>query len=341
MDWKRRQAQARDPNLQPRDQARPAGGVAEAVDDLEATLISYEDLAREGRPLIWLPADGSMVADVVQTGGRTHAPVRSRGGPLHADAYGSWMSGWTAAKGKQLHANKVYEQTGQMPIYMHLNMDDAGLNFSHMPSEIWANIVDKYGLTDEAWDMIDQRMRAIPDVKGDGRGIAEDWARYNPQTPKEVLDYLTPHYGGEHVGRSTYGNRRKAFIPTVARPGVVDAGGPIMNDIYSALMEPELLGQQGMAGFRGMGSVFADPTELARDFNRHYSYDTIIPGDGVYTFEEGLIPWQIMFPDAAARRADKTAANAYSSLRNNGTEYQMPDKEWLQGIVDYLATLEK
>ena len=44
--WKKKQRQMEDPVIRAREEARPAGGMAVGTDNLEAELISYEDLAR-------------------------------------------------------------------------------------------------------------------------------------------------------------------------------------------------------------------------------------------------------------------------------------------------------
>ena len=334
--WKRRQAQMDDPVIRAREEARPEGGLAVGTDNLEAGLLSYEDLARENTPLTWLPADGTMVGEVRQVGGRQIKPVAVNGGPLHADKYNSWMSMNGAAYTKQKHAQNILSETGESPMYMHLNMGNEGSNFSHMPSEIWTNYVDKYPMHGAGWDALNKRMSSLPD-KGDTKGVSADWAKSGIDSPEGLRNFLLPQYGAE-AANSTLGNRRKIFMDTVAKAGVQDAGGPIVNDIYSGLIEPGLLGKQGMAGYRGMLSVDAPPAGLLAEPNRHPSYNTVIPGNGVFTFKEGIVPADVMFPDAfnAAHRADKLPHQRFRSVQTNGTEYQIADQQWLDGIMGYL-----
>jgi len=334
--WKRRQAQMDDPVIRAREEARPEGGLAIGTDNLEAGLLSYEDLARENTPLTWLPADGTMVGEVRQVGGRQIKPVAVNGGPLHADKYNSWMSMNGAAYTKQKHAQNILSETGESPMYMHLNMGNEGSNFSHMPSEIWTNYVDKYPMHGAGWDALNKRMSSLPD-KGDTKGVSADWAKSGIDSPEGLRNFLLPQYGAE-AANSTLGNRRKIFMDTVAKAGVQDAGGPIVNDIYSGLIEPGLLGKQGMAGYRGMLSVDTPPAGLLAEPNRHPSYNTVIPGNGVFTFKEGIVPADVMFPDAfnAAHRADKLPHQRFRSVQTNGTEYQIADQQWLDGIMGYL-----
>ena len=333
--YKRRLADMDNEVIRAREQARLDGGNVVGTDNLQVRQISYEDMNREGTPLAILPADGTVVGDVNKVGGVDIEPVSSRGGPLHADAYGAWMSGESAARGKQRHANKVRKATGMDPMYVHVNMGNPGSHFSHMPSEIWTNYVDKMGLSDEGWNALDKKMRSLPN-KGDTKGVARDWADANIKNTDDVRAFLMPQYGGEKAGASTYGNRRKAFMPATGLKDVQDAGGPILTDVHSSVIEPDLLGQTGMAGYRGMMSVDANPNGMLTDLTRHPSYDTVIEGDGVFTFEEGTVPWNVMFPDLAARRSDKAPAQAYRSAQTNGTEYQLPTDEWLAGIKAYL-----
>ena len=334
--WKRRQAQMDDPVIRAREEARPEGGLAVGTDNLEAGLLSYEDLARENTPLTWLPADGTMVGEVRQVGGRQIKPVAVNGGPLHADKYNSWMSMNGAAYTKQKHAQNILSETGESPMYMHLNMGNEGSNFSHMPSEIWTNYVDEYPMHGAGWDALNKRMSSLPD-KGDTKGVSADWAKSGIDSPEGLRNFLLPQHGAE-AANSTLGNRRKIFMDTVAKAGVQDAGGPIVNDIYSGLIEPGLLGKQGMAGYRGMLSVDTPPAGLLAEPNRHPSYNTVIPGNGVFTFKEGIVPADVMFPDAfnAAHRADKLPHQRFRSVQTNGTEYQIADQQWLDGIMGYL-----
>ena len=339
--WKKKQRQMEDPVIRAREEARPGGGMAVGTDNLEATEISYEDLAREGTPLTWLPADGTMVGEVNQIGGRKIKPVAVNGGPLHADKYNAWMSMRGAAAGKQGHAQKILSDTGESPMYMHLNMGNEGSNFSHMPSEIWTNYVDEYPMHGEGWDALNARMSKLPN-KGDTKGVSADWVEAGADSPEGLRGFLLPHYGAE-AAESTLGNRRKIFMNTVAKAGVQDAGGPIVNDIYSGLLEPGLLGNQGMAGFRGMKAADVAPGGLLSNLDRHPSYDTIIPGNGTYKFKEGIVPADVMFPDAfnAAHRADKLPHERFRSVQTNGTEYQKPDQQWLDGIMGYLDSLHQ
>jgi hypothetical protein len=339
--WKKKQRQMEDPVIRAREEARPAGGMAVGTDNLEAELISYEDLARERTPMVWLPADGTMVSDVVQVGGRQIKPVAANGGPLHADKYGAWMSMNGAAANKQRHAQRVLAETGESPMYVHLNMGNEGSNFSHMPSEIWTNYVDEYPMYGEGWDVLNARMSKLKDAD-DTKGVSADWIEAGVDSPEGLRGFLLPQYGAE-AAESTLGNRRKIFMNTVAKAGVQDAGGPIVNDIYSSLLEPGLLGQQGMAGYRAMRSVDADPGGLLMNLDRHPSYDTIIPGNGVYTFKEGTVPGEIMFPDAFAspKRADKLPHERFRSVQTNGTEYQIADQQWLDGIMSYLESVNR
>jgi len=291
--------------------------------------------------MAWLPADGTIVGEVRQVGGRKIKPVAANGGPLHADKYNAWMSMKSAAVNKQRHAQHILRETGESPMYMHLNMGNEGSNFSHMPSEIWTNYVDEYPMRGEGWDALNARMGTLPD-KGDTKGVSADWIEAGPDSPEGLRGFLLPQYGAE-AAESTLGNRRKIFMPTVSSAAVQDAGGPIVNDIYSGLLEPGLLGKQGMAGFRGMMAVDADPGGLLGNLDRHPSYDTIIPGNGAYTFKEGLVPAEVMFPDAfnAPSRVNKRPDRRFRSVQTNGTEYQLPDQQWLDGIMGYLDSLNR
>lgn len=82
------------------------------------------------------------------------------------------------------------------------------------------------------------------------------------------------------------------------------------------------------------------------------SYDTTIPSKGAIAFvDEPQIPWDIMFPDAAAQRADKAPAQAYRSFQQSSyvpdrgepqvgpTSYQIADDQWYEGIDNYLKMI--
>lgn len=318
------------------DEQRMGGGQIEYVDNLFARPLTWEKMVDDGRPIIMLPADKTSVGMVRKIGGvELKTPIRTEGGPMHSEWQRDWASMEDAAQGKQRHANKVADETGMEPRYVYLGMDHEGSNFSTMASEGVLRYLEAVGdLTDEGKKLLDKKMRSLPDVK-DNKGIAKDWPGY--QSWDQMLEWLTNQDIG---GSTTVGNRRKAFMNAIKAKEFQNHGAPDVEDVYAAINEPDISQYgSGQSGFRAADSVYADPYSLEHRPQGHGSYDTRIPLGEVYAMDPNqMIPWSIAFPSMAAARADKAPAKAARSaaLAGSKIDYQMPNEEWLNRILQYI-----
>lgn len=316
--------------------ARSGGGKIDYVDNMYAKATDFEKLAQMGRPIIPLPADKTSVGMVKKIGGvELKTPIRTEGGPMHSEWQGDWASMNDAASGKQLHANKVADETGQLPIYMYLGMDHEGSNFSTMASEGVLRYLESAGdLTKEGKKRIDEIMRSLPDTK-DTKGIADSWPGY--KSWDQTLEWLTNQDIG---GKTTVGNRRKAFMNAISNKEFEQYGAPNMDDVYAAINEPSISGYgSGMAGFRAADAVYADPKNMEHRPQGHGSYDTRIQLGDVYAMDPAqMTPWNLMFHSMAEARKEKAPARAARSVQTSGgkLDYQIPDEQWAMRILDYL-----
>jgi hypothetical protein len=323
---------------------RGRGNQAIVTRDTYSPMIPLLDLAGKEVPLIVLPADKTMAGvDATRIGGVDIDPLNLEGGPYHADIFGNWRSEADAAKAKQAHVQRVAEETGQDPLLIHMAMDDPGSNFSTMASEgVLAYIKAVGGLPPEARKALDDAMRKLPNT-GDNKNIASTWPGY--ENVDQMLAWLTdidqPFTKGKDA---SLGNRRKAFMNVLSNVDMQKYGLPDVTDVHAAINQPELRGApKGASGFRGgVGDPNIDANNLPVDYtsSAHRSYSTIIPLQGTFGVEEGLIPYDLMFHDPIQKRLQmgKTPAQAYRSLQTSGgkDDYQLTTQEWGQRIMDYL-----
>jgi hypothetical protein len=323
---------------------RGRGNQAIVTRDTYSPIIQLLDLAGKDVPLVVLPADKTMAGvDVTRIGGVDIDPLDTEGGPFHADIFGNWRSEMDAAKAKQAHTLRVAEETGQDPLMIHMAMDDPGSNFSTMAAEgVLGYIKAVGGLPPEARKALDDAMRKLPNT-GDNKNIASTWPGY--ENVEQMLSWLTdldqPFAKGKDA---SLGNRRKAFMKVLSNVDMQKYGLPDVSDVHAAINQPELRGApKGASGFRGgVADTSIDPNNLPVDYtsSSHRSYSTIVPLQGTFGIEEGLIPYDLMFHDPIQKRLQmgKTPAGAYRSLQTSGgkDDYQLTTQEWGQRIFDYL-----
>ena len=323
---------------------RGRGNQAIVTRDTYSPVIQLLELAGKEVPLVVLPADKTMAGvDVTRIGGVDIDPLDTEGGPFHADIFGNWRSEADAAKAKQAHTLRVAKETGQDPLLIHMAMGDAGSNFSTMAAEgVLGYIKAVGGLPPEARKALDDAMRRLPN-KGDNKNIADTWPGY--ENVEQMLAWLTdidqPFTKGKDA---SLGNRRKAFMNVLSNVDMQKYGLPDVADVHAAINQPELRGAPvGASGFRGgVADTSIDPNDLPVDYTSsgHRSYSTIIPLQGTFGIEEGLIPYDLMFHDPIQKRLQmgKTPAQAYRSLQTSGgaDDYQLTTQEWGQRIFDHL-----
>jgi len=95
----------------------------------------------------------------------------------------------------------------------------------------------------------------------------------------------------------------------------------------------------GFSGSRVMVAADADPLTMEKNTGLNASYDTVVQGEGGAVINQPMLPWNVMFPDPAAARANKQGP--YRSFQTSGgaQDYQMADERWFQGVNKYLSSL--
>jgi len=317
---------------------RAKGGRFTTTDDLFAQSATYENLV--DKPVMIIPADKTAGSGYVdRLAGRDIKPIQLQGGAFFGDRYGQWQSMEGAARDKQRHALNVAEDAKQLPIGLFQGMGHPGSNFSTMPSEgILAYIDAMGGLDREGIDYVDRVMASLPN-KGDTKGVSADWPGYEStdQMRRFLFDTDSPK------GNSTLGARRKAFVPKMMNVDMQDYGLLPPNDLYAPINEQVLRNvPSGYVGLRGAQFTDTPVDKLTPDdYAFHRSYDTPIPFSNVLAFDQPMIPWHVMFQDAALARAEKPAPRAARSFTTSGSDYQMFREEDLNRVNQYIESLPK
>ncbi|MDC1436988.1 hypothetical protein N8303_07060 [Gammaproteobacteria bacterium] len=315
--------------------ARADGGRFTATEDLFSQSAKYEDLV--DKPLINIPADPTAVGMVDRLGGVDIEPMNLDGGPLFTDRYGSWMSMETAAKAKQRHALRVADETGQLPVGLYHNMKHEGSNFSTMPSEAILRYIDAQGGLDiEGMRFFDNLMSSKPN-NGDLKGISADWPGW--ESTDQVRGWLMRN---DPLGNSSSGNRRKAFVPSMMGVDMQNYGILPPNDLYAPINEQVMRNvQAGSVGMRGGQFTDIQPGDMQTIEGLHPSYNTVIPFSNTISLDQPMVPWNVLFKDAADARVGKPAHNAARSFQTSGSDYQMFREEDLNRVNQYIENLPK
>jgi len=314
---------------------RADGGRFTTTEDLFSQSALYDDLV--DKPLINIPADPTAVGVVDRLGGVDIEPMNLDGGPMFADRYGSWMSMEAAAKAKQGHGLRVADKTGQLPIGIYHNMKHEGSNFSTMPSEAILRYIDAQGGLDiEGMRYFDNLMSSKPNTN-DLKGISADWPGW--ESTEQVRDWLMRN---DPLGNSSPGNRRKAFVPSMMGVNMQDYGILPPNDLYAPINEQVMRNvPSGSVGMRGGQFTDISPSDMQTIEGLHPSYNTIIPFSNTISLDQPMVPWNVLFKDAADSRIGKPAHNAARSFQTSGTDYQMFREEDLNRVNRYLESLPK
>jgi hypothetical protein len=320
-----------DPRFEELNLARDKGSRTVSEDNLYAQQANWEQMI--GSPILILPADRTSIRRVDRIGGVDIEPFHTQGGGAHAAHQQKWRSEAGAAEGKQLHINKVRKETGgKDPIAIYTPMQHAGSNFSTMTSEGVLHYLDAIGdLSPEGRKALDRKMGSLLD-KGDTKGVARAYEGY--ENPEQMLYWLTNPEALKE-GTPSLGNRRKGFINVMDSEEMRRHGAPFMSDVYTAINEPSLINlPHGMAGGYALRTTDAGHKGLPYDPTAHRSYSTDIPAAGALQINDDYVPLNVLFPDMAAARADKSPAQRYRSMQTagSGTDYQMADEQWFEGI---------
>jgi len=315
---------------------RPEGSRVVATQDTALPSISWEQL--QGRPAIMLPADMAIGGGLLQrVGGVDIEPMYLHGGPFYSDIWKSWASDSGAATGKQAHAMKVMEETGQLPFMIYSPMQHAGSNFSYHPSMAQLRYLEATGDLDAAGKaQLDQMMRSLLD-KGDTKNIAKNWEGYS--SARDMMDLITNRERAASLGFST-GNLRKALTPILGQKQMQMHGTLPLSDIYQAVNEPNMHNMAPrQVGLRGLLAEFEQPENLKPTTeDMAISYNTQIPAQQAFQIEGGTLPAQVLFRDMFQSRSNKNPAQAYRSAQTSGSaqDYQMLDQETIDRIMRYM-----
>lgn len=333
---------AENPVFEQQQLLRSGGSRTVSEHDLYSQQANWEQMI--GNPLVILPADMTSIQRVERIGGVNVEPFHTQGGGMHSDYTGIWRSMDDAAAGKQRHINRVREETGKDPIMIYTPMQHAGSNFSTMGSEGILHYLDAVGdLTPEGRKQLDAYMKGLNQNTQDWKGIPDAYEGY--ENPEQMLWWLTSP-DAVKKGDPSLGNRRKAFMQAMSVKEMQQHGAPDINDVYTAINEASMHNlPHGMSGGKALISADVDPKAMNKS-NLHGSYNTDIESQGALTLQDdsgaGLyVPTFTVFPDMAARRADKAPAQRYRSMQTAGSkiDYQMADEEWYEGINKYYNSL--
>ena len=89
--------------------------------------------------------------------------------------------------------------------------------------------------------------------------------------------------------------------------------------------------------------MFTDikPGDMQMIEGLHPSYNTVIPFSNTVSFDQPMVPWNVLFKDAADKRAGRAPHNAARSFQTSGSDYQMFREEDLQRVNQYLRNLPR
>jgi len=295
-------------------------------------LISPEDLyGGLGMPLI---GDSSMAGRLLTgaEGHEFHQPVELEGGhdymranALHKDK--SKRAIWASGKGEVtgiLKKAKYAAEEGKPMYGIHASMSPSGVDFSHMPVEVLAELVKNSKITKKAQNEFNKEMRTRhPDFPG--------------VMHEELHDMLRAPGAGE---------LRKHFVERMATDPYQEAGFPEIAMARLAVQHPNLMKyDQPSKVFVGssIGKFNPDFSRVTDPVHPHHSYPDVIGGEYVGAFHpessEPLLTTQDLFPEFHQMRRE---FNAPEQGDRRSFERSKPvqkfDQEWLDRVMPiYLA----
>lgn len=295
-------------------------------------IITPEDLVGGyGIPFI---GDSSMAGRLL-TGAEGHKfeqPVELEGGhdymranAMHADPLQRAI--WASALAKINHLTKKAKRVSENgePVYgIHTSMSPTGVDFSHMPAEVLAELVKNAKITKKAKAMFNKEMRAQhPDFPG--------------------VDHPELH---EMLRAKGSGNLRKHFVERMATDPYQEAGFPEIAMARLAVQHPNLM-KHDTPGKEFVGSSIGrfrpDFGQVERPTNPHHSYPNVIGGEYVGALhgekERPLLTTTEFFPEFHRQRRE---FNAPASGDRRAFELAQPvqkfDQKWLDQVMPlYLA----
>ena len=299
-------------------------------------LITPEDLqGGYGIPFI---GDSSMAGRLL-TGAEGHnfaQPVELEGGhdymranAMHEDP--AKRAIWASAQGKISHLTKKAKRVSENgePVYgIHTSMSPTGVDFSHMPVEVLAELVKNAKITKKAQAMFNKEMRA-----------------QHPEFPgvmhEELHDMLRAPGSGE---------LRKHFVERMATDPYQEAGFPEIAMARLAVQHPNLM-KHDKPGHEYVGSSIGkfrpDFGQVEEPVHPHHSYPSVIGGEYMGALHpehaQPLMTTKEFFPEFHKHRREFNAPEAGD---RRAFELAQPvqkfDQEWLDKVMPvYLKRRKK
>lgn len=292
--------------------------------DVTPTIITPEDLYREGNPLVAVAGDTSRAGVQYSNinGVPLAMPVDMQGGfqyPIINTNLGKkamWSSLESAAEPKQSHFNKVAQETGMAPrgVFFSMNPKDSP-DFSTHVAEAVMQMIPALNPSREAFEAANAIVREkFPDFLGFD----------NPKAMKQIMDKKS-------------GNLRKRIAFAAKQKRVEDLGFPSYDDIIQAVNHPVL--QNANVGDSGLSTFLSAPNSQLLKNAGHNTYNRGIRGSDAKSLDVS-IPVQNMFPDIwdASSTLLNKSGNPLTDAERTGFvkmshQYQMPDQRWLDQIM--------
>lgn len=299
-------------------------------------LITPEDLqGGYGIPFI---GDSSMAGRLLTgaEGFTFDQPVELEGGhdymranAMHADP--SKRAIWASAPGKIGHLTKKAARVAENgePVYgIHTSMSPTGVDFSHMPAEVLAEIVKKAKISKKAKAMFNKELRArFKDFPG--------------------VDHPELH---EMLRAKGSGELRKHFVERMATDPYQEAGFPEIAMARLAVQHPNLMkydepGKEFVGS--SIGKFRPDFGQVSDPVNPHHSYPNVIGGEYMGALhgekDRPLLTTAEFFPEFHKLRREFNAPKAGD---RRAFELAQPvqkfDQEWLDKVMPiYLARRKK
>ena len=301
----------------------------------EEKLVTPEDLVGGyGIPFI---GDSSMAGRLLTgaEGHEFHQPVELEGGHdymranQHEDP--AKRAIWASAQGKISHLTKKAKRVSEHgePVYgIHTSMSPTGVDFSHMPVEVLAELVKNAKITKKAQNTFNKEMRA-----------------QHPEFPgvmhEELHDMLRAPGSGE---------LRKHFVERMATDPYQEAGFPEIAMARLAVQHPNLM-RHDEPGKEFVGSSIGrfrpDFGQVEAPVHPHHSYPSVIGGEYVGALHpehaQPLMTTKEFFPEFHKQRREFNAPEAGD---RRAFELSQPvqkfDQEWLDKVMPvYLKRRKK
>ncbi len=301
----------------------------------EEKLVTPENLVGGyGIPFI---GDSSMAGRLLTgaEGHEFHQPVELEGGHdymranQHEDP--AKRAIWASAQGKISHLTKKAKRVSEHgePVYgIHTSMSPTGVDFSHMPVEVLAELVKNAKITKKAQNTFNKEMRA-----------------QHPEFPgvmhEELHDMLRAPGSGE---------LRKHFVERMATDPYQEAGFPEIAMARLAVQHPNLM-RHDEPGKEFVGSSIGrfrpDFGQVEAPVHPHHSYPSVIGGEYVGALHpehaQPLMTTKEFFPEFHKQRREFNAPEAGD---RRAFELSQPvqkfDQEWLDKVMPvYLKRRKK